>query len=203
MHALRPVRRAHVDGVVLHEEIRAFDQLDAHLLGQERVLEIRGVVRARRQHGHGRALLPGRREPVEIGEQQVRVMLDRAYPLRGEQLRKEPHHHLAVLQHVGNARRHAQIVLEHVELARTGADEVDAGDVRIDSAGNLDSLHFGAILGVRQHAFRRHDARLEDRLIVVDVAQERVEGLHPLLQSAIEHFPFVAGNDPRDEIERE
>jgi hypothetical protein len=103
------------------------------------MLEIRGVVRARRQHGHGRALFPAGARPIEIGEQQVRIMLDRAYALRGEQFRKEPHHHLAVLQHVGDARRNPQIVLEDVELALTGADEVDAGDVRIDSARNLDS----------------------------------------------------------------
>ena len=38
---------------------------------------------------------------------------------------------------------------------------------------------------------------------MVDVAQERVQRLHALLQPAIEHFPFVAGNDPRHEIERD
>ncbi len=203
VHALRSVRRAHVDRVVLDEEIRALDQLDPHLLRQERVLEIRRVVGAGRQHGHRRPLLARRREPVQVREQQVGVVLDGADALRGEELREKPHHHLAVFEHVGHAGRNPQIVLEDVELARAGADEVDAGDVGVDAAGNVDALHLGAILGVRQHPLRRHDAGLEDRLIVIDVVQKRIQCLHALLQAAIEHFPFVAGDDPRHEIERD
>ena len=42
-----PLGRAHADLVVAHEEVAALDQLDAHLLGQERVLEIGAVVAAR------------------------------------------------------------------------------------------------------------------------------------------------------------
>ena len=37
---------------------------------------------------------------------------------------------------------------------------------------------------------------------MVDVVQERVERLHALPQSAIEDLPFVGGNDPRHEVER-
>ncbi len=191
VHALRAVRRAHVDGVVLDEQVLPLDQLDAHLLREERVLEIRGVVRAGRQHRDRRPLRAGRRDAVEVLEQQVRVVLDRPDALRREELGKEPHHHLAVLEHVGHAGRHAQVVLEHVELARPGAHDVDAGDVRVDAAGNIDALHLGAVLRVAEHALRRHDARLQDRLLVVDVAQERVQRLHALLQPAIEHLPFV------------
>ena len=39
--------RAHVDDVVAAHEVAALDQLDAHLPGEERVLEVRGVVDAR------------------------------------------------------------------------------------------------------------------------------------------------------------
>ena len=45
-------------------------------------------------------------------------MLDRPDRARREELGEEPHHHLAVLEHVRHARRHAQVVLEHVVLAR-------------------------------------------------------------------------------------
>ena len=45
--ALRTARGAHVHRVVLDEEILALDQLDAHLLRQERVLEVRRVVGTR------------------------------------------------------------------------------------------------------------------------------------------------------------
>ena len=45
--ALQAVRRLHVDDVVLDHQVAALDQLDAHLLGQEGVLEVGRVVDAR------------------------------------------------------------------------------------------------------------------------------------------------------------
>ena len=39
--------RAHVDALVAAHEVAALDQLDAHLPGEERVLEVGGVVDAR------------------------------------------------------------------------------------------------------------------------------------------------------------
>ncbi len=139
---------------------------------------------------------------MEIGQQQVRVVLDRADALGGEQFGKEPHHHLAVLEHVGDARRNAQIVLEHVELTRARTDQVDAGDVGVDATGHVDALHLAPVLRIGKHPLRRHDAGLEDRLLVVDVAQECVQCLHALLQAAVEHLPLVRGNDPRHDVER-
>ena len=41
MHALRTLGRAHENRVVLNEKIDSLDQLDAHLLGQKRMLEVR------------------------------------------------------------------------------------------------------------------------------------------------------------------
>ena len=60
------------------------------------------------------------------------------------------------------------------------------GDVRVDAAGNVHAVHFGAILGIAEHALRRHDAGLQNRLVVIDVVQERVQRLHALLQAAVE-----------------
>ena len=202
MDALWALGRAHVDRVVLDEQVLALDQLDAHLLGEERVLEVRRVVGARRQHGHGRRLLARGRERVEILEQQVGVMLDRPDRLRREELGKEPHHHLAVLEHVRHARRHAQVVLEHVVLALVCTNDVHAGDVRIDATGNVHPVHLGTVLGVAEHALARDDAGRQDRLVVVDVVQERVQRVHALAQSPIEHLPLVGRNDARNDVER-
>ena len=52
--AVKATRRAHVDAAVLHEEVTALDELDAHLLGEERVLEVRRVVDARCEDDDGR-----------------------------------------------------------------------------------------------------------------------------------------------------
>ena len=161
VHALRPVRRAHVDECRSARRdpgprpARRPSAAPGTRARNTRELCAPGVSTAT----VGRSS-PAGEQAVEIGEQQVGIVLDRADALRREELREEPHHHLAVLEHVGHARRDAQVVLEDVELARARADEIDAGDVRVDAAGNVDSLHLGAILRVRQHALGRHDAGL-------------------------------------------
>ena len=36
---------------------------------------------------------------------------------------------------------------------------------------------------------------------MVDIEQEEVERLHPLLQTALQSLPFARRNDPRDDVE--
>ena len=55
---------------------------------------------------------------------------------------------------------------------------------------------------VAEHALARDDAGREDRLVVVDVVQERVQRVHALAQAAIEHLPLVGRNDARNDVER-
>ena len=167
------------------------------------MLEVRRVVRARRQHGDGRVLLAGRGQRVQVLQQHVGVVLDRADRPGREELGEEPHHHLAVLEHVRHAGRHPQVVLEHVVLALPRADDVDAGDVRIDAAGHVHPLHLAAVLRVAEDALGRHGAGLENRLLVIDVVQEGVERAHALREPAFEQVPFVRGNDARDDVERD
>ena len=57
---LRPAGRAHEDPATVDEQILALDQFDAHLLGQEDMLEIGGVQPARRQHDDRRVGPAGR-----------------------------------------------------------------------------------------------------------------------------------------------
>ena len=78
VHALRPLGGAHEDGAVLDEEVLPLDQLDAHLLGEEGVLEVGAVeVAGREQHDH-RVLDVAGRDLAQRLEQQVRVVVDRA-----------------------------------------------------------------------------------------------------------------------------
>jgi hypothetical protein len=51
--ALVALRGAHVDEVVAAEQVAALDQLDAHLPGQQRVLEVGGVEDTGGQHDDG------------------------------------------------------------------------------------------------------------------------------------------------------
>ena len=113
----------------LDEQIAPLDQLDAHLLGEERVLEVGAVVLARRQqHCRGIRLV---RRLLQRLQQQAAVVVDGPHVVALEQFRKQPHHHPAVGQHVGDAGRHPQVVLEDVEVAVVVADQVDPDDMGV------------------------------------------------------------------------
>ncbi|MCY1360487.1 hypothetical protein D9M69_471170 [compost metagenome] len=146
--ALRPLRGAHEQVVVLDEQVAAFDQLHAHLLRQEGVLEVRRVVHARGQHHHRGIGDRLRRYAAQHVEQQVGIVRHRRDAVAREQVGEQPHHHLAVFQHVRHPGGHAQVVFQHVELALAGTHHVDAGDVRIDVMRYVDAEHLGPVLGV-------------------------------------------------------
>ena len=78
-----------------------------------------------------------RRHRAQRVEQLLGVMLDRRDAVPREQFGEQPHHHLAVLQHVGDAGGRAGIILEHVETFRRHPHDVDAGDMRVDVVGDM------------------------------------------------------------------
>ncbi len=66
-----------------------------------------------------------------------------------EQLREHPLHDLAVLEHVRNARGHAQIVLEDVDGTVDVANQIGAADVRPHAVRRIDAdACLAEILGV-------------------------------------------------------
>ena len=134
---------AHPDIAVAHEEVAALDELDAHLLGEEDVLEIGAVVAAGREQDDDRVAGAAGRHRAQILQEPLGVVADRRDALPVERVGEEPHHDLAVLEHVGHARRRAHIVLEHEEVALAGADQVDAGDMRIDVVRRLECIISG------------------------------------------------------------
>ena len=95
--------RAHPDEAVRHDEVPPLDELHAHLLGQEGMLEIRRVVNPRRQDGHARRLDACRGHRLQHVAQPAGIVVNRTNPGRLEDLRKRALHHDAVLQDVGHA----------------------------------------------------------------------------------------------------
>ncbi len=55
----------------------------------------------------------------------------------------------------------------------------------------------------REHHFARNDAVVQNLLIVIDVVDERVQGVDALLQAALDVIPFVGGDDARNQVEGE
>ena len=203
MHALEAVGRAHVEDVVAHDEVGGLDQLDAHLAREEGVLEVGGVERARRPHHDGRLGVGAGRHRAQRREQQLRVVVDRAHAVLGEELGDQPRHRHPVLEHVGDARRRAHVVLEHPPGAVGVAHQVAAGHVRVDAAGRADAVHDAREVAARDDQPPRHDALADDLARVVDVVDEGVERADALRQAALDRDPLVGRDDPRDEVQRE
>ncbi len=176
-------RRAHVDDVVVDEEVAAFDERDAHLAREERVLEIRGVADAGRQHDERRIGDVRRRQRAQRREQRLSVLRDRTDLIAIEQARHHALGHLAVGEHVRDAARHAQVVLEDDEAAVLQADEVAARDRHVDVAVHADAAHLAAEVPAAVEQLARDDALGEDAALVVDVLQEQVDGGQALRQA--------------------
>ena len=168
------------------------------------MLVIGRVVDAGRQQHDSRIAGGGfRRERLQRGEQFVRIVLDRRHAMAREQLREQPHHDLAVLQHVGDARRRAGVVLENIKRVGIDADHVDAGDVHVDVVRHLLAVHLRPEHRILEHQALRHDAGLENFAAAVDVAQISVDRLDALLKPAAQRVPFLRRQDARDDVERD
>ena len=145
---LQPLDGLHVHAVVLADhEILTLDEFGAHPLRQERMLEVGGIVDAGREHDDERIVAivgsEGRQQTVEF----VGVRIDGADPIALEQLGERPLRDGSVLEHVAHPRRHAQVVLQHVELTVAGAHQVGAGDVRPHTEFRMDAPTLGPEVG--------------------------------------------------------
>ena len=95
-----PPRRAHVADAVAHDEVGRLDELDAHLAGEEGVLEVGAVGGARRPYDHDRVLAAAGCRRLQRVQQQRGVVAHRADVVAREQLGQQPAHRNPVLEHV-------------------------------------------------------------------------------------------------------
>ena len=192
----------HIDDVIgVDHEVRAFGEMHAHLLGEERMLEVRRVVDARGQHRDGwRFTGPGRERGKQI-EELRRVTVNRVDLEVTEQVGEHPLRHLPVLEHVRHARGHPQVVFEHVHRAVGVADKVAAADVRPHAELGLHAHALGSEVHRRgEDRFREH-AIGDDFAITVEVVDEQVQRREPLDQSGGDRLPLVGRDHPWDHIE--
>ncbi|MCY1531590.1 hypothetical protein D9M68_668200 [compost metagenome] len=192
---------AHVHAVVADEEVRPLDQLHTHLAGEEGVLEVGAVEAAGRQHHH--AGVVQRARTLQGIQQQVRVVVDGGDALGREQFGEQPHHHLAVFQHVADAAGGAQVVLQHVVGAIAVAHQVDAGDMGIDVAVQVQALHGDLVALIGQQLLGGDDPGLDDPLVMVEVGEEQVQRLDALDAALLHHPPFAHGNGTGNGVERD
>ena len=194
---------AHVQDVVAADQVAPLDELDAHLAGEEGVLEVGRVVDAGAEQHDRRIADAGRGRGAQRVEQRGDEAGHRLHLLFEEQPGEHPGQRLPVLDHVGDARRHAQVVLQDAHDAVGAADEVDAGEVDAHARGRPDAGRGAAEVAAREDERVRDDAVAQHVAIAVDVVEERLEGAHPLHDAGLDVVPLVLGDQPRHEVQRE
>ena len=203
--ALEAVRRAHRHHVVVHHEVAALDQLHAHLAGEEGVLEVGGVVHARREDDDGGLRVgAGRAHAPQRAEQRRAVVVDRADEVVVEDPREHAGHGGAVLEHVRHAARVAEVVLQHAVGALGVAHDVDAGHQAAGTVrhGDAERLALEAVAARDEPA--RDDPVVDGRLVAhVQVVEEPVEGGDPLDEPLLDVGPLVGRDDARHQVHRE
>ncbi len=167
------------------------------------MLEVRGVVDARREHDDIRVLDAGRGRGAQRGEELVRIVADGTHPHRDEQLGQGLRHDATVGDDVADARRHAHVVFEHAHLAVLVADQVDARHLDAHAVGGVDAR------GLAVEVLRRGDERCRQHavadavLVPVRVVEECLERAHALLDARLDARPLVVLDDARHGIQRE
>ena len=173
VHALEAVGGAHVDNVVVGDQVAALDQVDAHLPREVGVLEVGGVEDSRREQHDIRLRTTLGRQRAQRGQQQLRIMLDGPHAITLKELREGPLHHAAVGEHVTHAGWHAQIVFEHHKLACVEPQQVRADHRDVDVARHLQAAHLAPVVFAAVDQLARHHAVVQDLGVEVDIAQER------------------------------
>ena len=199
-----PGGATHRDAPVDHAQIGRFHQFRPHLVGQKRMLVIRRIVDAGRQHRQrglvGRAVRgAGAQRPRET----PRIAGHGLHGNAREQFGKHRHHRFAIFQHVRNARRRARVVFQHHEIVRTGTHDIDAHHMGIDAAGRSEAHHLRQERFVVAQQADRQSARPDNFLAMIEILQEGVQRAYPLLDTARQAAPFARGDDARDHVERD
>ncbi len=167
------------------------------------MFEVRRVVDPGREHHDGGIGHVGGRCLTQRAQQVRRVVADRADPVGGEQVGKDPRHGAAVLHHVGHPRRGPQVVLEHPEGALFVADQVDAGDVDPDAVGRHDARGLPVEVVAGGHQPARDHPVAQDLLVAVDVVEVGLQRGDALFDAAFQPGPFGGRDHPGHQVQRE
>ena len=92
---------------------------------------------------------------------------------------------------------------QHVALAVAVAHQVGPGDVAPHPPRRIQAVALFPVGDRRKNHFAGDHVVPQDLLVVVDVVDKRVQGMHPLLETPLDAVPFSGGHDTRDQVERE
>src|SRR5260221_14415901 len=127
-------------------------------------------------------------------------MLDRRYAVIAEEGGEDFLQNLAIRQHVGDAARYPEIVLQHGKASMRKPYQVGAADADVNPARHRQIAHFAPKVAATVYQFPRYDAIRQNFSAVVDVLEEQIQRRDSLGESTFNLSPFVVGNDSGVEI---
>src|SRR5438477_11384220 len=165
------------------------------------MLEISGVVDARRQQHDCRILFPCGRDVSKNVEQLLALVIHRPDPVLGKEIWKNTAHDLPVLNDVGNARRAARVIFENKKIAIPIAHQIGAANVDVNVLRDAEVHELRPEMRRLPDVILGNHAIAQNRLAVIDVVQEEVERGDSLFQTALDFLPFRGGDNSRNQIE--
>ena len=187
--------------VVVDPEVGGLDELEAHRAGEEAVLEVGRVVGAGGEEHHRRGIRRGGGDGAQrLGEARG-VVVDAPDAGRLERAREHALRDEAVLEHVADAARRPQVVLEDAIGASRIADEIDSAQVHADAARRFDSAQIWQVVLGAEDQLARDLPFGEDALLAVDVVEEEGERADPLDETPLEIVPSGRRDESRQEAE--
>src|SRR5438874_3994249 len=166
------------------------------------MLEISGVVDARRQQHDCRILFPCRRDVSKNVEQFLAVIFHRPDPVLGKEIWKNTAHDLPVLNDVGNARRAARVIFENKKIAVAITHQIGAANVDVNVLRDAEVHELRPEMSRLPDVILGNHAIAQNRLAVIDVVQKEIERGDSLFQTAFDFLPFPGGDNSWNQIER-
>jgi hypothetical protein len=186
-----------------HQQIGALDQLQAERFGQQRLLEVRLVARARRQQRERRiAARCGRRGRREIGPQgaQERLVAMRLrLPVKAGQHARG---NAAVLERIAQTGGHLRAVRQHPGAPVAIAHQIGGVQRQLVRERQADVLAGAQEAAMPEYQRRRQQAPAQHLARAVEVAQQQVQQLGTLREAGLDGGPLFASNHQRRHVER-
>ncbi len=198
---LDATNRLEVKPAVEHDKIVPLHDGHAHLPGQRRVVEIIFVAAALREQHPARAALGNAHQFQQHVEHLCREVLDRQNFHSVKKPRRDLPQNLPLLQRVARAVGDAQVFLDDHPLPARVLLEVERGELQVCCRHARQARATAMKIRVRVDDLVRHDARLQDLLAAVDIAQEKIPRAHALRQAHLDPRPILAGNHQRHQVE--
>ena len=200
IHPLQTGSAAHVDLVVVGQQVAPFHQLNAHLAGEKGVFKIGRVVDTRRKQHNVWLAASNRCQRLHCVEQRLPVEIERTHGIAVEERGKGALHHLAVDQHVGCAAGHAQIVFEHGKAPVWLADEVGADDCHVNAVWHIDIAHLAAEVLAAVDQLKGHHLVAENLRLMVNIIEKEIERGDTLREPTFNNIPFGGCDDAWQQV---